>query len=266
MREPVEHSVRLEGLPGAPACRVWEKGDGEPLGVLAGLGGWPRWTPFLDALAQQRRVVVPSLPGFPGAGGHEVLDDVLDWVVATLDLLEAAELGGRDLVGLSVGGALAAEVAALAPGFVRRLALAAPFGLYDADEPGEDVFAQRPGELPALLCRHPERWHELHAAPAGADPVEWALVQTRAQEAAARLLWPLGDTRLPRRLHRVRCPVLLLWGAHDRVVPPGTAKRMAALLGGASEIASLEDAGHAVDLDAPEAAASRLLAFFGNGG
>ena len=71
---PSERTVTVNGH----ACRVWEKGSGAAVGFLAGLGGAPRWTPFLDALAQHRRVIVPSLPGFPGATGHERLDDHLD--------------------------------------------------------------------------------------------------------------------------------------------------------------------------------------------
>lgn len=61
MSAPEERLVRV----GGQACRVWEKGSGEPLGFLAGLGGLPRYSPFLDELARARRVVVPSVPGFP---------------------------------------------------------------------------------------------------------------------------------------------------------------------------------------------------------
>lgn len=253
---PVARSVRVNG----EACRVWEAGQGEPIGVLGGLHGFPRWTPFLARLAQARRVIVPSLPGFPGATGHDRLDDLPDWVAATLDLLEGAGLRGADLVGLSVGGALAAEVAAFAPGFVRRLFLVSPFGLFDEAEPVADVWAQRPDELPALLAAHPERVLEALAAPEGADAVEWQIEQVRASEAAARLLWPTGDRGLRKRLHRIQVPTLLVWGEADRVVPPSYAKRFAAGLGGPSIARALPGAGHRVDLDAPEELAEILLA------
>jgi pimeloyl-ACP methyl ester carboxylesterase len=254
---PDARSVRVNGEP----CRVWEAGQGEPLGVLAGLYGAPRWTPFLARLAERRRVVVPSLPGFPGATGHDRLDDLPDWVAATLDLLEGAGLRGADLVGLSVGGALAAEAAAFSPGLVRRLVLVSPFGLFDEAEPVADVWAQRPEELPALLAAHPERVLAELAAPEGGDAVEWQIEQVRAMEAAARLLWPTGDRGLRKRLHRIQVPTLLVWGADDRVVPPSYAKRFAALLGGPTELRLLSEAGHRVDLDAPEALADTTLAF-----
>ena len=78
MGAPKERSVEVNGH----ACRVWEKGEGRPLGYLAGIVGLPRWTPFLDRLAQGRRVIAPSLPGMPGAKGHRELDGIYDWTVA----------------------------------------------------------------------------------------------------------------------------------------------------------------------------------------
>ena len=71
MSEPTTSTVEVNGFP----CRVWSKGSGPRLGFLAGLGGLPRWVPFLDELAKTRTVIVPSLPGYPGgAAGHTVLD------------------------------------------------------------------------------------------------------------------------------------------------------------------------------------------------
>jgi pimeloyl-ACP methyl ester carboxylesterase len=136
---PRERSAESGGL----RFRVWEKGEGAPLGFLGGLRGLPRWPEVLDRLAARRRVIAPSLPGFPGALGHDALDDLPDWVSAALDVLEASGLEGADLVGASVGATLAAEVACFSRASVRRLALIAPFGLFDAREPVADVWAQR---------------------------------------------------------------------------------------------------------------------------
>ena len=257
MSAPAERRVRVNGEP----CRAWERGEGEPLGVLAGLGGCARWTAFLERLAATRRVVVPSLPGFPGATGHDRLDDLADWVAATLDLLEGADLRGADLVGLSVGGALAAEAAAFSPGLARRLVLVSPYGLFDESEPVADVWAQRPEELPALLAADPGKLVAELLPPEGVDLVDWQILHVRAMEAAARLLWPTGDLGLRKRLHRIGVPTLLVWGGADRVVPVGYAKRWAAGLGGPSEIRVLEGAGHRVDLDAPDALADAILRF-----
>ena len=206
-------------------------------------------------------MLAPSLPGFPGAGGHTELDDWSDWIAATLDLLEAAGLEGADLVGASVGGMLAAEVAAFARGSVRRLVLISPLGLFDASEPVADLFARRRSEVAPLLSSRPEAYAELLAAPAGADPVEWQVVQARAEEAAARILWPVGDRGLAKRLHRIHAPTLLLFGSEDRVLPPSYAKRFADGLGGMVQKRTLEGAGHLLEIDAPDAAADACLGF-----
>lgn len=248
---PSERTVVVNG----EACRVWEKGHGAPVGFLAGLGGVPRWTPFLDALAEQHRVVVASLPGFPGSSGHDRLDDHLDWITATLDLLCASGLEGTSLVGASVGGMLAAEVAALSPAMVGRLVLVAPFGLFDAREPTVDPFAVRAEDAASLLSAHPERLRARSALPEGADATEWSIVLSRANAAAARLLWPLGERGLVKRLHRVTAPTLLVWGDADRVIPPSYADRFAARIGGAVQQRTIAGAGHLVDLDAPRALA-----------
>ena len=101
MSEPEELSLEVNGF----SCRVWRKGQGPKLGFLAGFGGLPRWIPFLDALARERTVIVPSLPGFPGGErGHTALDSHLDWVLAVRQLLLKAGLDGADLAGSSVGG------------------------------------------------------------------------------------------------------------------------------------------------------------------
>jgi pimeloyl-ACP methyl ester carboxylesterase len=258
MSGPRERHVEVNGFP----CRVWEKGEGKPVYYLAGVAGLPRWTPFLDQLAETRRVVAPSLPGFPGAEGHDALDSHLDWIAATLDLLERAGAdSGIDLIGASVGGALAAEVAAMSPALVRRVALVAPFGLYDRNAPPTDIWGQRPGVAPGLLCREAETYIAFTAPPEGANPGEWAILMTRAQEAAARILWPLGDTRLVRRLHRVRADTLIVWGDEDKVLAPSYAEHFGQEIAGRAAVAVIPNAGHLADLDAPDRAAQFIGGF-----
>jgi pimeloyl-ACP methyl ester carboxylesterase len=253
--EPQIETVEINGFP----CRLWRKGSGPKLGFLAGLGGLPRWIPFLDRLAERRSVIVPSLPGYPGATGHNILDNHLDWVLAVRQLLAAAGLDGADLAGSSVGAAFAAEMAAIWPGTVRRLALIAPFGLFDEKDPPADPWAQRADAVPALMCADPGAWTRLKEPPAGANSPEWAIEQTRASEAAARAFWPLGNTRLEKRLPHIAAPTLLLWGEQDRILPRSYAKRFAELLGGQSKITMIPGAGHLAELDQPDAVAAAIL-------
>ena len=256
MSPPRERTVTVAGV----ECRVWEQGRGRPVTFLPGIGGLPRWSSFLEVLAQGRQVVAPSLPGFPGAAALPELDDQLDWLLAAHDLLRAAGGAGGDLVAVSVGAALAADVAAVWPDAVRRLVLVSPLGLFDAAEPSADIFAQPADGLGALLCSHPARFDAHVALSEGADRVEWTVQQVRAQEAAARLLWPVGDTRLARRLHRVTQPVLLVFGAEDRVLPASYRQRFQGNLAQA-RLEVVAGSGHLVDLDAPQSLA-RLVAEF----
>ena len=258
MPEPAATSVEVNGF----SCRVWTAGQGPKLGFLAGFGGLPKWVPFLDALARERTVVVPSLPGFPGGErGHAVLDSHLDWVLATRQLLQRAGLDGADLAGSSVGGSLAAEMAAIWPQSVRRLALIAPFGLFDEADPATDPWAQRAPEMPGLMCRDPAIYEALKAEPEGLNSPEWPIEQVRASEAAARIFWPLGNTKLEKRLPLVAAPTLLLWGEHDRIMPRSYASRFAQAIAGRSELRLIADAGHLAELDQPDAVAAAILAW-----
>ena len=248
------------------AVRVMEGGvnpAAPPVVFFAGVGGLPGWVPFLDHLAETRRVLVPSLPGFPGAPAFRHLDSPLDWIVHAVETLEGLEEAPVDLVGSSVGGALAAEVAALAGGLVNRLVLIAPFGCFDPDAPGADIWAQPPSPdaIPNLVCENAENWNAAWAMPEDADPLDWQVMRTRAMEAAARLLFPFGDTGVLARLHRVTQPTLLLRGANDRVLPAASNQRFADAITGPVRSATIDGAGHLPELDAPEVLARRINAF-----
>jgi pimeloyl-ACP methyl ester carboxylesterase len=251
-------TVEVNGFP----CRVWSKGHGPKLGFLAGLGGLPRWLPFLDRLAETRTVIAPSLPGYPGGIGHTELDSHLDWILAVRQLIDKAGLAGADLLGASVGGAFAAEMAAIFPNYVRRLAVIAPFGLFDERQPAADPWAQRKDVLPGLMCADGEKWTAMVAAPEGANSVEWPIEMTRAAEAAARAFWPLGNTRLEKRLGLITAPTLILWGERDALMPPAYAEKFAAGISGSTRIETVAGAGHLAYLDQPDAVARAVLTHF----
>ncbi len=256
MTEPETSTVDVNGF----SVRVWRKGSGPKLGFLAGLGGLPRWVPFLDALAEKRTVIVPSLPGFPGGDrGHTILDTHLDWLLAVRDIVAKSDLLGADLAGSSVGGSLVAEMAALWPSAVRRIALIAPFGLFDEKQPPTDPWAQRPDAVPGLMCADPDIWKSLKAVPDGANSIEWPIEQTRANEAAARIFWPLGNSKLEKRLPLIEAPTLLIWGEQDRIMPRGYADLFRRAIRGTTELRVIEGAGHLAELDRPREVADAIL-------
>jgi pimeloyl-ACP methyl ester carboxylesterase len=243
--------------------RVLELGEGSPLVFFAGIGGLPAWLPALDRLAESHRVIAPSLPGFPGSANFRHLDGFYDWVVAALDLIERLECDRFDLVGSSVGGALAAEVAVLMPRRVRKLVLSAPFGIFDPAHPSADIWAQpiMPDPQPELLCARPEAWKALWARPEHVDVEEWTVTRARAMEAAARFLFPLGATGIDKRLSRIIQPTLLIRGADDRVMPALYQDRMAAGIRGPVQRSVVAHAGHLVELDQPDEFATLVRAF-----
>ena len=258
-----ESTIALRGRSMRILARGTQAASHPPAVFFAGIGGVPRWSPFLDRLSETRRVIVPSLPGFPGSEEFRHLDSVYDWIVDAVETLEALDLPAMDLIGSSVGGALAAEAAAIAGANVRRLVLIAPFGLFDAGEPNADIWAQVPAPdvQAALVCADPERWKALWETPEGADPVEWQIAQTRSMEAAARFLFPFGETGLAKRLHRITQPTLLARGAEDGVIPASYHARFAAGVSAPVREALIDRAGHLVELDQPEALAREINAF-----
>jgi pimeloyl-ACP methyl ester carboxylesterase len=256
--EPQTLTIEVNGFP----TRIWRQGSGPKLGFLPGLGGLPRWIPFLDELAKTRTVIAPSLPGFPGGDrGHVVLDSHLDWLLAVREILDLADLTGADLAGSSVGASLAADVAALWSATVGKLALIAPFGLFDEKNPPTDPWAQRADAVPGLMCADPAIWTALKSAPEGANSVEWPIEQVRASEAAARIFWPLGNTRIEKRLRLIQAPTLLLWGEQDKIMPRSYAEVFAKGIAGPTMIRTIAGAGHLAELDKPAEVAAEILGF-----
>ena len=244
--------------------RCFEGGSGTPLVFLHGAGGLAAEDPFLAALAGKYHVYAPLLPGYGDSEECAGLRDMLDVTLHTLDVV--AELGLKDpiLVGHSMGGMIAAEMAALAPNDFTRLGLICPAGLWLDDLPIADIFSLMPYEYPPLL---------FHDAQAGAalmtqgldfgDP-EWlkGFLVTNARQLgmAGKLLFPVPDRGLSQRLYRIRAKTLLIWGDSDRLIAPAYAQAFKKAIVGA-ELAVIPEAGHMVvweKTDAVMAALERL--------
>jgi pimeloyl-ACP methyl ester carboxylesterase len=97
--------------------------------------------------------------------------------------------------------------------------------------------------------------------PSGANSIEWPIEQTRAAEAAARILWPLGNTRLERRLPLIKAPTLILWGAEDRLLPTSYADAVVRAMRARTETRIIAGAGHLAELDKPDEVAAAILSF-----
>jgi pimeloyl-ACP methyl ester carboxylesterase len=249
------------------AVRVREQGAGDSLVLLYGYGGVPASSAFADELAKVRRVLTIALPGQQGSNrGHEKLHSPLDWITATLDAIEAAvgPSAPVDLVAQSVSGMIAGEIAAIAPFWLRSVTLIGSLGLFDDDAPTRNLFAESPPKRVPYMTRRPELFKATYGASAEATEAErheHEVIAYRADEATARLMWPFGDVGLRRRLHRVKAPMLLIWGSEDELVPASYAERFAAVLPSPARIEKIEGAGHLVALEAPEDCARLVLDF-----
>ena len=225
---------------------------------LPGIAGDAGISPALQQLVDEgRHVVIPRVPGFDGATGFTPPPDYLDWLVVFWDAIDATGAtadGPVDVVAASVGGMIAAELAALRPEVVARLALLAPFGIADEDDVGFDLYATRSSERLAHLFAKgvPD---QVAARFAHFGEEEAPVATYLADIAAASLVWPLGDRGLGKRLHRITCPKLVLWGGQDELLPVGLAE----LWGGATII---DGAGHLMEWDTPDEVATALRNFF----
>jgi pimeloyl-ACP methyl ester carboxylesterase len=232
------------------------EGDGQPLLFLHGAGG-PAWLPGLARLAQRFRVYAPAHPGFGQSDAHEDWDSIDDFVYHYLDLLEALELDRVHLLGASLGGWLAAELAVGHFHRLRSLVLLDAAGLWLDEAPMADIFILPPERMTELS------WHDPGKAPAAAPSTPEAMViQARARATVARIAWNpfFHNPKLPGRLARIKAPTLVLWGASDRVIPCAHGERYQELIPGA-ELAVIPECGHAVLREQPERGAQAILDF-----
>jgi pimeloyl-ACP methyl ester carboxylesterase len=250
-------------------------GGGERLVLLHGVGTsrvvWRRVVPLL---AEERLVAAPDLPGFgssPPAGPGFVLDAVVDTLAEALRARLAAPF---DLLGNSLGGAVACVLAARRPELVRRLVLAAPAG-----------FAPLPGPLPALTGRAGSTLiaarrvagPPLAGSAAGRRLALLGMVaepgRVEASDARATLRGSTGSSRIAQAIAAVTradlrpllaglaTPCGFMWGDRDRVVPVSSLVELRSLVPAApAEV--IRGVGHVPQLERPAefaAAVGRLL-------
>jgi pimeloyl-ACP methyl ester carboxylesterase len=254
-------SSLVEIAAGRRKIRVFEAGEGRPLVFLHGAGGLTEESPFLAALARRWHVYAPLLPGYGDSEGGDELRDMLAVTLHSFDVLDALGLDRPILVGHSMGGMIAAEMAAVAPREVECLGLIAPAGLWLDDYPVPDIFSKLPHELPALLFYDPEFGAQIMAAGGDLnDPkfLEAFLIRnTRQLAMASKLLFPIPERGLAERLYRIRAKTLLVWGEEDRLIPPAHGEAFRKGIAGA-ELVRLAGAGHMVIVEQPAAVAEAL--------
>src|SRR5215813_6683102 len=244
---------------------VVQAGKGRDLLFLHGAGGHIPGDPLLAALAGKYRVVAPLLPGYGRSEGEDNLRDMLDVTLHTLDVLEATKLTKPIVVGHSMGGMIAAEMAAIAHTEITRLCLLAPAGLWLDDHPVADIFTKLPFELPGLLFHDAEAGQKLLATGGDMEDPEFLkqflVMNARRLGMAGKILFPIPDRGLAQRLYRITAKTLIVWGRQDVLIPPvyGHAFKKAI---SKSKLASIAKAGHAVGQEKPQAVLRAIRDFF----
>jgi pimeloyl-ACP methyl ester carboxylesterase len=241
--------------------QLWRGGQGPKLVYLHSAGG-ESTNPAVEALAESFEVLVPIFPGFAESEGIEQIDSMEDAVFHLLDLWEVLGLDAPPVLGLSLGGWLALELATRYPERVAKMVLVNPVGIYLAEAPMAEMFGRTPGELADMLFADQSQpiAAAMHAMDAFAGdvgretevPLELVLPMWKALGATARLGWDpyLHNPKLRGRLRRITAPTLIVAGAEDGLVPLAYAQTFAAEIPGA-RLEVVEGAAHWLPFEKP---------------
>jgi len=248
------------------AIRVLEGGSGAPLVFLHGAGGLFPENPFLDKLAERYRVYAPELPGYGDSTGEDLLDDMLDFALHGWDVVAALGLERPHLLGHSMGGMIAAEMACIAPNDLSKLALVCPAGLWIPEHPIPDLFALLPFEFANLLFHDPVSGAALLTGGLDFSNLEaiseFYIGNAKRMGMAGKILFPIPNRGIAKRLYRLSAPTALVWGMSDKLIPPVYAERWKQLIPGARLI-EIGEAGHMLPYERPDAFAGAVVGFLG---
>jgi pimeloyl-ACP methyl ester carboxylesterase len=242
-----------------------------PVVFLHGAMGLMDREPALETLALDRVVIAPIWPGYSDLPGELLIEDMLDFALHGWDLIAALRSEGVlsdgpiNLVGHCMGGMIAAEMAVLAPSLVAHLALVNPLGLWIESHPIPDIFATLPYEFAPLLFHDAANgtghligqtdWNDTKA-------IEVFLVaNARRLGTAGKILFPIPNRRLSKRLYRLTTPTALLWGSSDKLVPFDPYAAHWNELIPHAQLIPIPEAGHLPNLEQPAATVAALNTF-----
>jgi len=263
MTVPAESSAPGLAINGV-AMEIIDRGKGRPLLFLHPghpSGRLDSKSPVLELLSERTRVFAPTHPGFGSTAAPRELTTVDDLAYLYLDLLDAFDLREVVVVGVSLGGWIAAEMAVKSTERISALVLANAVGIKAGTRETRDIadiYAITDKQLAELVWADPARMAPNLKSLPESDLVAIA----RSRESTGRYAWSpyMHNPKLKGRLHRVRVPTLVLWGAADRVTKVDYGKSYAAAIPGAT-FETIEGAGHFPHLEQPQAFARAVSAF-----
>ncbi len=249
-------TVSLQGID----LQVIRRGAGPQLLLLHGGGGPQLSLPFFERLTAQFDVIAPTHPGFAGSPIPEHFDGMDDLVYLYLDLMDALDLRDVILMGISMGGWAAAEIAVRNTSRLSKLILVDAVGIKAGGRDSRDiadVFGLPQDEVTGLLFHDPSKAPDLTTL-TDAQMTEMAANRI----ALAMYTWEpyMHNPKLRHRLHRVQVPTLLIWGEDDGLVPVSYAEAYRALIPGA-ELVVIPKAGHVPQVEQPDLFCDHVCAF-----
>jgi pimeloyl-ACP methyl ester carboxylesterase len=248
--------LKLQGV----ELEVRRKGRGRPLVMLHGGGGPISQLPFADRLAEHFEIFAPVHPGFDGSRIPDHFEGLEDLVYLYLDMMDALSLERAVVLGNSLGGWTAAEIAVRNQQRIAKLILVGAVGVKVGGREERDiadVFATSQAELARLS------WHNPALAPDPSKLTDAQLKIIAGNRVALSLYgWDpyLHNPQLRYRLHRITVPTLFLWGASDGVVTPAYGKAFCSMIPGA-KMTVIGEAGHSPHAEQPEQFVKHVLDF-----
>jgi len=250
------NSIAIQGID----LQVVRQGAGQPLLLLHGGDGPLGLLPFLRRLAERFEIIAPTHPGFAGTVIPEHFDTLEDLVFLYLDLLDVLDLHDVILMGLSMGGWVAVEIAVRNTSRLTQLILVDAVGIKPGDRDTRDIadiFGVPAPEVAKLL------FHDPSQAPSLATMTDEQVTGLAGDRIAHALYtWEpyMHNPKLRYRLHRINVPTLLLWGASDGVVPAAYAEAYRQMIPGA-RLVVIPEAGHLPHIEQPDVVLQHVLAF-----
>jgi len=224
---------------------------------LHGAGGL-NWYPLLEMLSRDWRVIAPEHPGWGCSPIPAWIASVGDLAFFYLDVIAAMGLQRLHLVGHSMGGWTASELAIRSTARLASLTLIAPAGVASPEAPFGDIFAWS-AEEHARRSFHDQRFaaERIRALPK-ADPTLMRRNRAAAAHFGSKPL--LASPQLEAWLHRIDVPTLLVWGVEDQICPFACHRAYLAEIDNV-QLCALPESGHALHTERPREVAARLTQF-----
>ncbi len=250
-------TVAVSGTP----VEVFSGGSGPPLLFLHGGGGFGTFDPTSGPIAQRRTVYAPSHPGFFGTPRPDWVYTVTDVAHFTLSLAQELGLSEYVLAGHSIGGWIAAEMAAMGGNGVKGLALINAAGIKPEHSEIAEVFMVSAATRLKLGFHDPAQVPNYEYLTRERTPEETAAEHSN-MEMLSRLSWKpyLHNPSLPHYLAKVNAPTLVVWGRNDAIIPLECGEMYRDAIPGAS-LAVIDDCGHSPQMEKPAEFNAAMTAF-----